>query len=114
MQVDRTRRVARLVAVLSRHPKGCTIGQVIRATGASRATAYRDLSLLRDSGYEVRVDTVNGEARYVVTASALATEPMTAKERAAIALARRALSSIEGSWVVRELDAVLERSRTVA
>jgi predicted DNA-binding transcriptional regulator YafY len=29
-------------------------------------------------------------------------------------LARRALSSVEGSWVVRELDAVLERSRTVA
>lgn len=85
----------------------------MRATGASRPTAYRDFALLRDSGYELRVDTVNGEARYTLIASALATEPMTAKERAAIALARRALSAIEGSWIVRELDAVLDRAHAV-
>lgn len=85
----------------------------MRATGASRATAYRDLALLRYSGYELHVETLNGRARYTVSASALATEPMTARESAAIALARRALSAIEGSWIVRELDAVLERARTV-
>jgi hypothetical protein len=68
---DRTRRVARLVAVLSRQPRGCSIQHLARATRRSRATTYRDLDLLRESGYALRVETLNGEARYSIAASAL-------------------------------------------
>jgi predicted DNA-binding transcriptional regulator YafY len=103
-----------LVAVLSGQAKGCSIQHIMRATNSSRATAYRDLELLRQSGYILEVETVNGEARYSVAASALAVREMTPRERAAIALARRALSSIEGTWLVRELDAVLSRAHAVA
>jgi predicted DNA-binding transcriptional regulator YafY len=113
-RVDRARRVTRLVAVLSGQAKGCSIQHIVRATNSSRATAYRDLELLRQSGYTLEVETVNGEARYSVAASALAVRAMTPRERAAIALARRALSSIEGTWLVRELDAVLSRAHAVA
>ncbi len=74
---------------------------------------YRDLEILKESGYEVRAETANGRARYSLTASALASDTMTSGERAAIALARQALSSIEGSHLVRELDAVLGRARAV-
>jgi predicted DNA-binding transcriptional regulator YafY len=71
------------------------------------------LDLLRESGYALQVETLNGEARYSISASALTVDPMTPRERAAIALARRALSSIEGSWIVRELDTVLSRAHAV-
>lgn len=111
VRADRTRRVARLVAVLNGHQKGATIQHIMRATNASRATAYRDLALLKESGYLLQVHTVNGEARYSLAVSELSTKPMGPKEHAAIALARRALSPIEGSWIVQELDATLKRAQ---
>jgi proteasome accessory factor C len=121
-RADRTRRIARLVAIFASangdpkqtgQAKGLSVGHLVRATRASRATVYRDLELLRESGYDLRVETVNGEARYSLKASKLAIDGMTPKERAAIALARRSLSSIEGTWVVGELDAALARARPV-
>lgn len=112
-RTERPKRIARLVTLLSTNKKGSTIGQIVRSTGTSRATAYRDLELLRDcgSGVQLQTITVNGEARYSLIGSALAINSMTAREHAAIALARRALSAVEGSWPVRELDALLERCR---
>ncbi|HVZ36208.1 MAG TPA: WYL domain-containing transcriptional regulator [Polyangiaceae bacterium] len=112
---ERARRVARLVGVLGNAGKGCTIQQIVRTTKSSRATVYRDLELLREAGYAVqRVDTVNGEARYALAVSALAARAMTPHELAALALGRRALASVEGSQLVRELDAMLARAGDVS
>jgi predicted DNA-binding transcriptional regulator YafY len=93
--------------------KGCTIGQIQRATGASRATAYRDLELLRESGYTLNTATVNGEAHYFLSASELSLQPMTPKERAAIALAKRALHAVDGTWLSQELEGVPARAERV-
>ena len=112
-RTDRTRRLAALLRVLNGGSKGCTITQVVQATGTSKATAYRDLELLRQSGYTLQIKTVNGEARYTAIASELTSQPMSARERAALLLARRALSSVEGTWLVQELDALLRQGRSV-
>src|SRR4051812_38635928 len=107
-RVDRTRRVARLISVLSGNKKGSTITQIMKATGTSKATAYRDLELVRESGYTLETATLNGEARYTLLASDFAREAMTAREHAALLLARRALSGVEGTWLARELDTILK------
>ena len=76
-RVDRTRRIARLISVLSGNKKGSTITQIVKATGTSKATAYRDLELVRESGYTLEIATLNGEARYTLVASDFAREAMT-------------------------------------
>lgn len=104
-----TRRIARLVAALAKADKGRSVGQLLQMSRVSRATLYRDIKLLAESGYELQIQTVNGEAHYRLHASGLSLTPMTATERAAIALARRGLSALEGSSAARELDTLLGR-----
>jgi predicted DNA-binding transcriptional regulator YafY len=108
----RNRRAIRLVSVLSTQRKGCTVAQIERLMKASRATIYRDLQLLCECGYALHREIVNGETRYSIAASALAIDPMTPKQHAAIALARRALAPLEGSWLISELDALLKRANS--
>jgi proteasome accessory factor B len=96
--------------LLGTNKKSCSIGQLVRATGSSRATVYRDLALLRTSGYALQTETLNGEARYTLAASELTSRAMTPREHAAVALARRALTPVEGTWLVHELDSALHRA----
>jgi predicted DNA-binding transcriptional regulator YafY len=104
-----TRRIARLVAALAKTDRGRSVGQLLQMSRVSRATLYRDIKLLAESGYQLQTETVNGEAHYRLQASGLSVTPMTPTERAAIALARRGLSALEGSSAARELDALLGR-----
>lgn len=109
----RLRRLERLMRVLASKRDGATIAQIIKGTACSRATVYRDLELLRDSGHTLHVNTVNGEARYTAAKSELATQTMSPRERSSLMLARRSLAGVEGTWIARELDALLQSGRAV-
>lgn len=108
---SRTRRTARLIQVITGRKHGISIRQLCAATGGSRATIYRDLELLKQSGYALHVETVAGEARYRITGSELAQRAMSPREHAATALARRALSPLAGTRPVQEIERLLARSR---
>ena len=108
---NRTRRTARLIQAVSARKQGITIRQLCKATGGSRATIYRDFTLLKESGYALEVDTVNGEARYRIAGSELAQRALSPLEHATLALAHRALSPLSGTAPVAELERALARSR---
>ena len=108
---SRTRRTARLIQAISARKHGITIRQLCAVTGGSRATIYRDIDLLKESGYALEVETVSGEARYSISGSELAQRSLSPREHAATALARRALSPLAGTLPVQELERLLARSR---
>jgi predicted DNA-binding transcriptional regulator YafY len=109
---SRTRRTARLIQAIASRKQGITIRQLCAATGASRATLYRDLELLKETGYELDTQTVNGEARYRIAGSEFAQRALSPREHATAALARRALSSLAGTTPVQELERLLQRARS--
>jgi len=108
---SRTRRTARLIQAISRSKHGITVRQLCKATGGRRATIYRDIDLLKDSGYTLETETVNGEARYSIASSELAGRALSPREHATAALAHRALAPLAGALPVQELERLLARSR---
>jgi predicted DNA-binding transcriptional regulator YafY len=108
---SRARRTARLIQAIASRKQGVTVRQLCAATGASRATLYRDFNLLKETGYTVRTETVNGEARYFIDGSELAQRALSPREHATAALAHRALASIAGTGPVQELERLLLRAR---
>ena len=57
-------RLWRLVEALHGAPRGMSNAQLMRRIGGSRATLYRDLTVLKAAGVPVVTDTVNSEARH--------------------------------------------------
>lgn len=110
-KTSRANRTARLIQAIQARKQGSTVRQLCAATGASRATLYRDFDLLKDAGYTLRIDTVNGEARYQLDGSHLAQRTLSPREHATAALARRALLPLAGTVPVQELDRLLRRAR---
>lgn len=108
---SRAQRTARLIQAIASRKNGITVRQLCAATGASRATLYRDFDLLKDSGYTLRTQTVSGEARYHITGTELAQRSLSPREHATAALARRALSALAGTAPVQELERLLLRAR---
>lgn len=98
-----------LVVALGERRRGATIQQLMEAVGASRATTYRDLKFLVESGVPIHHERVNGEVRYRLHGPPLPPLRPTALQLAALHLARRMLDALEGTRLVQELDALLAR-----
>lgn len=110
-KTSRTHRTARLIQAIASRKNGITVRQLCAATGASRATLYRDFELLKESGYTVHTETVNGEARYHIAGSELAHRSLSPREHATAALARHALASLAGTSPMQEIERLLMRAR---
>jgi proteasome accessory factor B len=108
---NRARRIARLIQAIGTRKQGASIRQLMESTGASRPTLYRDLELIRESGYALRAETVGGEARYFVEGSELAQRALSPREHATAALARHALLPLAGTTPVQALEHLLFRAR---
>ena len=97
----------KLIRLTALARRGVTIQQMMEQTGATRATAYRDIAQLRDGGVPFDQRTTNGEVRYSLMVDALPPLGPTVLQLAALQLARRALTGLEGAGPVAELDRLL-------
>lgn len=100
-------RLWRLVELLHDSPRGLSTGHIERHLGASRATCYRDLNVLKAAGVAIQSDMVNGEVRYRVDQHDIAALSPTPLQLLALRVARAMLSPFQGMRLVRELDTLL-------
>jgi predicted DNA-binding transcriptional regulator YafY len=101
-----------LVLLLNASRLGLRIEKLQEETAASRATVYRDLSVLQAAGVPIERQIVNGEARYrMLRPSALPGIGLTALQVSALHLARAELAPLAGTGLVSELDELLARCR---
>ena len=118
MNVSTTRgksltRLWTIVEALRAARRGLTATQLIDRTGGSRASIYRDLGALRAAGVPIDKVPSAGEMRHVLaTEAGGASYAITPLQRAALLTARRALSALEGTRLMRELD-TLSRQRVL-
>ena len=98
------------VRFLRERKHGWRVDDLAEALRCSRATAYRTLDFLKEVGVILEQELINGEARYRVDENAPPLQP-TPTQVAAIQIARRWLTPLEGTELVRELDALLARAR---
>lgn len=104
-------RLWRLVEALHGAPRGMSNAQLMRRTGGSRATLYRDLTVLKAAGVPVVTDTVNSEARHRLEHGDMPALNPTPLQLFALGVARSVLAPLEGLSLVRELDALLGHTR---
>ncbi len=104
-------RLWRLVEALHGAPRGMSNAQLMKRTGGSRATLYRDLTVLKAAGVPVVTDTVNSEARHRLEHSDMPALNPTPLQLFALGVARSVLVPLEGLSLVRELDALLGHTR---
>jgi predicted DNA-binding transcriptional regulator YafY len=84
------------------------VAQLIDRAGASRASIYRDLAVLRDAGVPIDKAQVSGEMRHLLARDgAVVDRAATPLQVAALLTARRSLSPLQGTRLVREFDALL-------
>lgn len=99
-----------IVEALRTAKRGLTVNQLIERTGSSRASIYRDLEVLRSSDVPIDKRLNAGEMRYALPSDPAAVpRTLTPLQAAALLTSRRALSSLEGTRLVRELDALLQQ-----
>jgi predicted DNA-binding transcriptional regulator YafY len=98
-----------IVMQLSRRRRGMTVHQLSEATGASRATVYRDLKLLIEAGAPVTTERVTGEVRYQMLGTSYPPLMPTPLQVAALHLARRMMTPLAGTRLVAELEQLLAR-----
>jgi predicted DNA-binding transcriptional regulator YafY len=96
-----------LIALLARHRRGLTAGQIQERAGISHSTLYRDLAELRDAGVPLDSHVNNGEARHTLFGLELPPLGPTPLQIAALRLARRALAGLDGTTATAELDKLL-------
>lgn len=104
-------RLWRLVEALHGAPRGMANAQLMKRTGGSRATLYRDLAVLKAAGVPVVTDTVNSEARHRLEHGDMPALNPTPLQLFALGVARSVLAPLEGLSLVRELDALLGHTR---
>lgn len=97
-----------IVEALRTARRGLTVAQLTERTGGSRASIYRDFEVLRDAGVPIDKVPLSGEMRHVLALErASADRAATPLQVAALLTARRSLSALEGTRLVREFDALL-------
>ena len=104
---DQLLRLLQLAELLAASTRGCSVRRLIERLERSRATVYRDLNALEASGVPVYRTTVNGERVYHLDQNRLPTFKLSAKQLLALQFARLTLHPLEGTEIVRELDALL-------
>ena len=93
--------------LISQHRLGLRSVQIAEELGISRPSVDRDLDRLRKAGIPIVKETINGETRHRFLAKPLPPLQPTALQLAALRLARMALTPLEGSRFLREIDALL-------
>lgn len=96
-----------LIEGLGSMASGCTVRELTEALGVSRSTLYRDLAGLRASGVELDTLVVAGKVHWKLPAPRACQVSPSPLQLAALRLARRSLSALEGKAGVLELDALL-------
>lgn len=104
---DRIVRLCVLLQALRASRRGLTVAMLVAETGSCRATVYRDLRVLRDAGVWIERKLVNGQARHRIPEESLALRGLAVPQLVAIAVARDALSALEGTEIVTLLDRIL-------
>jgi predicted DNA-binding transcriptional regulator YafY len=102
-------RLLAMVEALRVARRGLTAAQLLERTGGSRASTYRDLNILREVGLPIDKLPVAGEMRYMLTPDSSA-QRVTTLQLAALMTGRRALSPLEGTRLVRELDELMRQA----
>lgn len=97
-----------LVFALSQRRRGLSVAQLMEATGASRATVYRDLETLREAGAPIAPETVNGQVRYQLLLETFPPLAATALQIAALQAARVLLEPLQGTRMFAELNELLQ------
>lgn len=99
----------RLLEALHGKRRGLSVRALLTELGTSRATLYRDLRTLQEAGFPIETETQNGEVRYRLLGEPMPPVQPTTRQALALRLARRMLAPLEGTTVLRELDALLPR-----
>ncbi len=102
-------RLLTMVEALRSARRGLTAAQLIERTGGSRASTYRDLNILRAVGLPIDKRPVAGEMRHVLAPDSSAPR-ITPLQFAALVTGRRALSPLEGTRLLRELDELMRQA----
>ncbi len=100
-----------ILQLLHGRRRGLTPKRLLEETGSSRATLYRDLDMLEQAGVPLLRETVNGEARVSLLGDKLPELTATPLQWDALRLARSFLVPLEGTSLLAELDALLDRNR---
>jgi len=100
-----------ILQLLHGRRRGLTPKRLLEETGSSRATLYRDLDMLEQAGVPLLRETVNGEARVSLLGDKLPELTATPLQWDALRLARSYLTPLEGTSLLAELDALLDRNR---
>lgn len=101
----------RLLEALHGKKRGLPVRTLLAELGTSRATLYRDLRTLDEAGFPIVTETTNGEVRYRLIGEPMPAVQPTARQALALRLARSMLAPLEGTKILRELDALLPRAR---
>lgn len=101
-----------IITELGQRQRGMTIRQLTEATGASRATLYRDLEILRNAGVGVTSERINGEVRWKLTGATYPRLSPAPLQIAALHLARTMMKPFAGTRLLAELDTLLARIST--
>lgn len=100
-----------ILQLLHGRRRGLPPKRLLEETGSSRATLYRDLDMLEQAGVPLLRETVNGEARVSLLGDKLPELTATPLQWDALRLARSYLTPLEGTSLLSELDALLDRNR---
>ncbi|MCX4245366.1 helix-turn-helix transcriptional regulator [Paraliomyxa miuraensis] len=100
-----------ILQLLHGRRRGLSPKRLLEETGSSRATLYRDLDMLEQAGVPLLRETINGEARINLLGDKLPELTATPLQWDALRLARSYLGPLEGTSLLDELDALLERNR---
>jgi proteasome accessory factor B len=100
-----------ILQLLHGRRRGLPPKRLLEETGSSRATLYRDLDMLEQAGVPLLRETVNGEARVSLLGDKLPELTATPLQWDALRLARSYLTPLEGTSLLAELDALLDRNR---
>jgi len=100
-----------ILQLLHGRRRGLSPKRLLEETGSSRATLYRDLDMLEQAGVPLLRETINGEARVSLLGDKLPELTPTPLQWDALRLARSYLTPLEGTSLLSELDALLERNR---
>ena len=104
---DQLVRQWQIITLLSGHRRGLRSVQIAQELGTSRQSVDRDLRLLRNAGVQITTETVGGEKRHQFASKPLPPLQPTALQLAALQVARMSLKPLEGSRLLREIDALL-------
>jgi predicted DNA-binding transcriptional regulator YafY len=99
----------RLLEMLHGKRRGLSVRTLLDELGISRSTFYRYIDTLVEAGFPIENEEQNGEARYRLLGEAMPPVQPTARQLHALRLARHLLAPLEGTKILRELNALLPR-----